>query len=247
MDDYGPMTYGQRWADVYDEWTAVQLGDEVARAAVGVLADLAAGGRVLELAIGTGRLALPLAARGLTVQGIDASEQMVGKLREKEGGGAIPVTIGDFADVGVEGQFDLVFVAFNTFFALTTQDRQIDCFRNVAGHLKSGGVFVIEAFVPDMTRFQDHQTLRVNRMTTDEVLLDASRHDPLTQTVQSQEIVISEGEVRLRPVHLRYAWPSELDVMAQLAGLALRDRWGGWDRSPFTGSSMSHVSVYGRD
>lgn len=152
--------------------------------------------------------------------------------------------MGDFADVAVEGPFDLIFVAFNTFFALTTQDRQVECFQNVAAHLNPGGAFVVEAFVPDMTRFHGHQTLRVTDVSADKVVLDASRHDPVTQTIDSQQVVVSEDGISLRPVHLRYAWPSELDVMARLAGLQLHAQWGSWDQSPFTAASTSHISVY---
>lgn len=243
MEGYGPSTYGDRWADIYDAWTDQRIGAST-QATIDGLADLAAGGRVLELAIGTGRIALGLADRGLDVHGIDASEAMVARLRAKPGGETIAVTIGDFADVAVEGRFDLVFVAFNTFFALTTQDDQVRCFANVAQHLTDGGVFVIEAFVPDLGRFDGGQTVRALRVTSELVDLEASTHDATAQTVTSQHVVISDQGLRLQPVHLRYAWPSELDLMARLAGLALRRRWAGWDRSTFTGSSGTHVSVY---
>lgn len=246
VEDYGPETYGERWAEVYDDWVMARFGEEATRVAMDALVDLAADRRVLELAIGTGRIALPLADRGLEVHGIDASEEMVARLRDKPGGGAIPVTIGDFADVGVEGEFGLVFIAFNTFFALLTQEEQLRCFQNVAEHLADGGLFVIEAFVPDLNRFEDGQTVRALQVRMEEVSLEASRHDPIAQTVVSQEVEITEEGVRFRPVHLRYAWPSELDLMARLAGLELRDRWGGWERSPFTASSGVHVSVYAR-
>lgn len=244
MDEYGPQTYGQRWADVYDQWTERLLGEDATRAAVDALYDLAAGGNVLELAVGTGRLALPLSARGLSVHGIDASPEMVAKLREKPGSDAVQTTFGDFADVDVEDSFDLIFVAFNTFFALTTQDRQVECFQNVAARLKPGGVFVVEAFVPDMTRFHGNQTLRVNHVSANALTLDASRHDSVGQTIDSQEVVITAGGIELRPIHIRYAWPSELDVMARVAVLRLDERWSDWSRSPFTGASSGHVSLY---
>lgn len=246
MEGYRPETYGDRWADVYDAWVGTFRGGLATQPAVDCLADLAAGGRVLELAIGTGRIGLPLAQRGLEVHGIDASEAMVAKLRDKPGGDAIPVTIGDFADVGVDGTFDLIFVVFNTIFALITQEEQVRCFHNVAHHLTAQGVFVVEAFVPDLTRFDRGQSLRVERVTTDQVNIDASMHDPVAQTVLAQQVAITMAGTQLRPVHLRYAWPSELDLMARLAGLELRDRWGGWDRSPFTASSGMHISVYAR-
>jgi SAM-dependent methyltransferase len=246
VEGYRPETYGDRWADVYDAWVGTFRGELATQPAVDCLGDLAAGGRVLELAIGTGRIGLPLAQRGLEVHGIDASEAMVAKLREKPGGDAIPVTIGDFADVEVDGTFDLIFVVFNTIFALITQEEQVRCFHNVAHHLTAEGVFVVEAFVPDLTRFNRGQSLRVERVTTDQVNIDASMHDPVAQTVLAQQVAITMAGTQLRPVHLRYAWPSELDLMARLAGLELRDRWGGWDRSPFTASSGMHVSVYAR-
>ena len=244
MQGYRPETYGDRWADVYDTWIERRHPGMAAQPAVDCLGDLAAGGRVLELAIGTGRIALPLAQQGLEVHGIDASEAMVAKLREKPGGDEIPVTMGDFADVGVDGTFDLIFVVFNTLFALTTQQEQVRCFANVARHLTATGMFVIEVFVPDLTRFEAGQSFRVQRVTTDEVEVDVSLHDPVTQTVVAQQLAFTRAGTQLRPVHLRYAWPGELDLMARLAGLGLRDRWAGWDRAPFTASSGAHVSVY---
>jgi SAM-dependent methyltransferase len=211
MEGYGAATYGDRWADVYDSWVRVQLDEAGTQALVDLLAELAAGGRVLELGIGTGRIALPLAERGLEVHGIDASAAMVAKLRGKPGGDAIPVTIGDFVDVGVDGTFDLIFVAFNTFFALTSQEEQIRCFHSVAQHLTANGVFVLEAFVPDVTRFDRGQSLRALHVSTDEVGFQASLHDPVTQTVKAQHVVVSQAGMRLQPVHLRYAWrPSSI-------------------------------------
>ncbi len=201
---------------------------------------------MLELAIGTGRLALPLAERGLEVHGIDASERMVAKLREKPGGDRIPVTMGDFADVGVEGRYALIFIGFNTFFALQSQDEQVRCFANVAAHLDDGGVFVVEGFVPDLARFDRGQRTNTTGVEARRLLIDASQHDPVEQRVVSQHVVITEEETKLYPVSIRYAFPSELDLMARLAGLELQNRWGGWRREPFTGDSPRHVSVYGR-
>ncbi len=201
---------------------------------------------MLELAIGTGRLALPLVERGLEVHGIDASERMVEKLRAKPGGDAIPVTMGDFADVGVEGEYRLIFIAFNTLFALLTQDDQLRCFANAAEHLTDDGLFVVEAFRPDLGRFDRGQRTNVFRVDAEQVMLDASRHDPLEQRVDSQHIVITEAGTKLYPVSIRYAFPSELDLMARLAGLELRERWGSWKREPFTADSNRHVSVYAR-
>ena len=211
-----------------------------------MLADLAGAGPALELGIGRLRLALPLAARGVAVHGIDASARMVEKLREKPGGAEIPVVLGDFAEVGVDGPFVLVFVVFSTFFGLLSQEAQVRCFRNVAARLAPDGAFVIEAFVPDPTRFSRGSNLECVRAETDMVMLGATRHDAVGQTVVSQYVMLADGGVRLYPARLRYAWPSELDLMAQLAGLRLRDRWASWRREPFTAASTSHVSVYAR-
>lgn len=242
MKDYGPETYGDRIAEVYD---GLYSGLDT-EGAVETLTELAGSGPVLELAIGTGRLALPLAERGLAVHGLDASEEMVKKLREKPGGDAIPVTMGDFADVGVEGEYRLIFIAFNTLFALLTQDDQLRCFANAAKHLMDDGLFVVEAFRPDLARFDRGQRTNVFRIDAEQVMLDASSHDPLEQRVDSQHVVITEAGTKLYPVSIRYAFPSELDLMARLAGLELRERWGSWKREPFTADSDRHVSVYAR-
>ena len=240
--DYGPETYGERHAEVYDE----RVGGCDERM-VGTLAELAGGGRALELGVGTGRVALPLAARGVEVHGIDASPAMVERMRAKPGGERVGVTFGDFAEADAPGEFSLVYVVFNTIFALLTQDDQVRCFRSVARRLAPGGVFVVEAFVPDLTLYSRGQSLRTVRTTTDAAELDASLLDAATQRVVTQHIVIGDGRVRLYPVQIRYAWPAELDLMARLAGLRLRERWSGWSREPFTSESTKHVSVYGRD
>ena len=242
MEDYGPATYGDRIAEVYDELYE-HLGD--VSAAVDLLAELAGTGRALELGIGTGRVALPLAAAGVAVEGIDASEAMVARLREKPGGADIPVSVGNFADVAVEGTFSLIYVPFTTFFALTSQAEQIRCLRNVAAHLDDGGRFVMDAWVPDPTRYRNDQVLAVNQVAADRVVLDATRHDPLTQTIRSSHIVMTDTGVRLYPVFARYAWPAELDAMALAAGLTLIDRFADYDRRPFDASSPRHVSIYG--
>jgi SAM-dependent methyltransferase len=241
---YGPETFGEWMAEGYDTWYG-NPSEAQTLESVALLRDLAAGGRVLELAIGTGRIALPLAAQGLSVHGIEASEAMVARLREKAGGEAIPVTIGDFAEVAVDGAFDLVLLVFNTLFNLTSQDDQVRCFQNVSRHLTDEGVFVVEAFVPDMADLKG-QNVRAKVVTIDSTVLEASVHDPVAQLVKYQYIEITPNGVRLYPVPQRYIWPSELDLMARLAGLELRERWGGWDRSPFSASSSSHVSVYGK-
>jgi SAM-dependent methyltransferase len=246
MSDYDASTYGERWAETYDKWVA-RLGRlDDPEVVAGRLAELAAGGPVLELAIGTGRIALPLAGRGVDVHGIDISEQMVAKLRAKPGGAKIPVTMGDFADVPVEGDYALIYVVFNTLFALLSQDDQLRCFRNAAAHLRPGGVFVIEAFVPDVTLFDRGQRVAAEHVDTDAVRLGVSSHDPVAQHVTSVHVEIERGEVRMLPVQVRYAWPSELDLMARLAGLRLRQRWGGWREEPFTAASGQHVSVFER-
>jgi SAM-dependent methyltransferase len=241
MDDYGPSTYGDRIASIYDEWHPVE---EDAEQAAEVLAGLAGDGPALELAIGTGRIAIPLAARGVSIHGIDASAAMVAKLRQKPGSADIPIELGDFADVDVGGRFRLIFVVFNTFFVLLTQEDQVRCVRNVAAHLEPGGAFVIEAFVPNPTMYSAGQRVAATSVDLDEVRLDAGRHDPSMQRVDATHVVIRHGDVRLYPVRMRYAWPSELDLMAELAGLRLRDRWADWNRAPFDASSTKHVTVY---
>jgi SAM-dependent methyltransferase len=243
MEGYEASTYGDRAAERYDELYA----DMDPAEAVEALVRLAGGrGPVLELAIGTGRIALPLAERGLEVHGVDASEAMVARLRAKPGGDRIPVTMGDFADVPVEGRFAVVFVAFNTFFALQSQEEQVRCFENVAAHLADDGVFALEAFVPDVARFDRGQRVGAIKVELDEVQFELSRYDPVDQRVTSQHVFLGPRGTELTPVVIRFAWPAELDLMARLAGLRLRERWGGWDGRPFKDQSERHVSVYGR-
>jgi SAM-dependent methyltransferase len=241
MEGYRKETYGDRIADVYDALMTV-LPDPADCA--DRLAELAGPGPALELGIGTGRVALPLASRGVEVHGIDASEAMVERLRAKPGGDAITVTFGDFADVPVEGSYPLVYVVFNTFFSLLTQEDQVRCFAAVAGHLALGGAFVVTGFVPDQTLHPGGQSVRTVQLGLDQVRLDAALHDPVAQRVDFQHVVLSGGGIRLYPGAVRYAWPSELDLMARLAGLRLRERWGGWRREPFDRASGGHVSVY---
>jgi len=238
-DAYKEDTYGERIAGIYDDWYAGY--DE---AAIDCLYRLARGGPALELGIGTGRIALPLKQRGVEVHGIDASEAMVARLRLKPGGDQIPVTFGSFADLPVEGQFSLVYVPFNTFYALLTQAEQVRCFQNVARHLRPEGVFVIEAFLPDLTRFTGRQTVRALGIENDEVRLDATQVDPVSQVITSQHIVLTEQGVRLYPVKLRYVWPAEMDLMASLASMRLQLRWGSWQGTAFTAESGKHISVY---
>ena len=240
---YDVTTYGERMAEVYDQWPGLPQNTD---AVVACLTRLAGPGPILELGIGTGRIALPLAQRGFSVHGIDASPAIVAKLRAKPGGEHIPVAIGNFADMAVEGRFTLIFVVFNTFFGLLSQDDQVRCFLGVAEHLTDDGVFVLEAFVPDLTRFDRGQRVGAHTVETDYVHLEATVHDPVQQRLVSQHAVLSEQGTRLYPVQVRYAWPSELDLMARLAGLRLQNRWGGWGQEPFTAASGSHVSVYAR-
>lgn len=244
MEGYGAQTYGDRIAGIYDQLYGTLFDVE---GTVALLAGLAGDGPVLELAIGTGRVALPLAERGVEVHGVDISDAMVERLRGKPGGAEIPVTIGNFADVPVDGRYREVFLVFNTLFALVTQEEQVRCFANVARALTNDGVFVVEAFVPDVSRFDAHQTVRVDEVTLEGAKLEVSRHDPVRQTVDSQHVILSHGSIETYPVSLRYSYPPELDLMARLAGLRLRDRWGGWRKQPFTSGSTSHVSVYERE
>jgi SAM-dependent methyltransferase len=243
MENFGPGTYGERYAVGYDDVNDLADTSDT----VDFLAGLAAGGPVLELAIGTGRIGLPLAGRGLTVDGVEYSPEMVEQLRAKPGGDGLDVVIGDMADVPVPGRYKLIFVVYNTLFNLTTQDEQVRCFGNVAEHLTDDGVFVLECFVP--TRYQglrDDQWSEVRSVETDVVRIETGRHDPVAQRLDKSHINFAEGGVQLHPVVLRYAWPAELDLMARLAGLTLKQRTGGWHGEPFTGASRRHVSVYGR-
>jgi hypothetical protein len=241
MNFYGDETYGERVAAVFDDWYADYDPD-----AINVLAELAGSGRALALGIGTGRIALPLTARNVEVQGVDSAPSMITRLRAKPQGDRVPVSLGNFADVSIDGKFALVYIVFNTFFALSSQDEQVRCFRNVAKHLSSSGCFVIEAFVPDMKRFNGGQVNWATKVTADRVELDVGQHDAAEQRVNSQKVVITDGKINLFPVQLRYAWPSELDLMAQLAGLRLRERWSDWQRNPFNSESKKHISIYER-
>jgi SAM-dependent methyltransferase len=246
MADGGdPAEYGDRIADVYDEWHGAR--DDVSPV-VEFLASWAAAGEqpVLELGIGTGRIALPLAARGLRVDGIDASERMVAQLRAKPGGADLAVTVGDFAGLPAPGgPYGLVYVVFNTFFVLLTQEEQVRCFASVAASLVPGGAFVMEAFVPDLALYdRGQQRVRVDGFAPEATRISASLHDRAGQRIRSRHLVLGADGVQTYPVELRYAWPSELDLMARLAGLEPAGRWEGWDGRPFTSASSSHVSAW---
>lgn len=242
MTEYDASTYGERIAEVYDDNLSMPQNAE---AAAEFLAAIAGKRRALELGIGTGRIALPLAARGVKVSGIDSSERMAARRRAKSGGGAaIPVTIGNFADVKDAGRFALIYVVFNTFFMLTTQEDQVRCFARVAKRLSDHGVFVIEAFVPDPTIYDRGSQIRVKSVETDRVILAVSRGGGAEQNSIGADLEITPEGIKFYPIQVRYAWPSELDLMARLAGLRLRERWANWNRAPFTDTSAAHVSVY---
>ena len=239
MNFYSDETYGERVAGVYDDWYT-----HVDPHSIDLLAELAGSGRALELGIGTGRIAVPLAERNVRVAGLDAAPSMVDRLKAKPGSENIEVKLGNFADVAIDGEFDLVYVVFNTIFALGSQEEQVRCFRNVASHLSKRGCFLIEAFVPNLNRFNGGQVNWATKVTEEVVELDVGQHDAASQQVIAQKVVITDGNIRLYPVQIRYAWPAELDLMAQLAGLRLRDRWSSWQRTPFDGQSGKHISIY---
>ncbi|MFI7027120.1 class I SAM-dependent DNA methyltransferase [Microbispora rosea] len=240
MGGFDESAYGRTIADIYDEMVEhLPTGLAVER-----VFRLAGGGPVLEFGIGTGRLALPLAARGLAVAGVDGSPDMVAALRGKPGGDRIPVTVGDFSEVRVEGRFALVLLAFNTVFALPSQEAQVRCFRNAAAHLRPGGRFVIEAWVPDPAAFRDRTSLRLLSLGDDEVVVEAARLSPAEQFMHSTRLRMTADGLRLLPANHRYAWPCELDLMARLAGMRREHRWADWSGAPFTDDSRAHVSVY---
>lgn len=242
MQEYNEATYGDKIAIDYDA-----LYPSHDPAMIDVLTELTDGGNALELGIGTGRVALPLQENGVTVCGIDASEAMVSKLRSKPGGDDIEIQVGSFADFNLDARFQLIYVVFNTFFALLTQKEQVQCFRSVREHLAPSGFFLIEAFVPDLCRFVDQQTVRVVEQLEDAVRIEVSQLKLDSQQVRTHHILLSQEGIRMFPVRIRYAWPSELDLMAQIAGLSLRDRWASWDKAAFTRNSKMHISVYRSD
>jgi SAM-dependent methyltransferase len=234
--------FGERAAASYDERSAAMYDPAVVGPVVDVLAGLAGDGAALELGIGTGRIALPLAERDVRVAGIDSSEAMVSRLRAKPGAERIEVVIGDFADTRVGGEFSLAYLVFNTIFNLVTQDAQVACFENAAAHLRPGGRFVIETGVPQLQQLPLGQTVLPFRADPEGVSFDV--YDVVTQRFSSQHYYLVDGRVEAFPVEFRYAWPAELDLMGRLAGLALEDRWAGWRQEPFTNLSRGHVSVY---
>jgi SAM-dependent methyltransferase len=234
--------FDERVAARYDEDEPEMFDPAVVDPAVDFLVELAGEGRALELAIGTGRIALPLAQRGVPVHGIDMSKAMVARLREKPGGDDIGVTIGDFATTTVEGTFSVAYLVFNTIQNLTTQAEQVACFRNVAAHLEPGGCFVIEVGVPSLRRLPPGETIRAFHLS--ETRWGIDEFDVARQGLTSHHFQIVDGRVERNSVPFRYVWPEELDLMAQLAGMSLRERWSGWKREPFTNESRKHVSVW---
>jgi SAM-dependent methyltransferase len=238
----GDGYFDERVAARYDESAAEMFDAVVVDPVVDLLAELAAGERALELGIGTGRIALPLAQRGVPVHGIELSKAMVGRLRAKPGAADIGVTIGDFATATADGTFSLAYVVFNTIFNLTTQAAQVACFCNVASHLAPGGCFVIETDVPELRLLPPGETIRAFHVS--ETRWGIDEYDVAAQGLTSHHFEIVDGRVERLSVPFRYAWPSELDLMAQLAGMSLRERWSGWGREPFTSDSCRHVSVW---
>lgn len=240
MSDDG--VFDEPVAATYDESSAGMFAAEVVAPVVDFLAGLADGGRALEFGVGTGRIALPLAKRGVPVHGIDLSRAMVARLEDKPGADGIAVTIGDFATTTVEGSFAVVYLVFNTIGNLTTQAAQVACFRNAAAHLEPGGCFVIEFVVPELQRLAPGDTLHAFSLREDHWGMD--EYDVVTQQATSHHLRIRDGKLERFATPWRYAWPAELDLMAQLAGLSLRERWGGWKREPFTAASRAHISVW---
>ncbi|MFE7122631.1 class I SAM-dependent DNA methyltransferase [Streptomyces sp. NPDC057617] len=241
MDDQDGY-FGERVAATYDDSSGGEFDPGVIGTTADFLAGLAGDGRALELAIGTGRIALPLSHRGVPVHGIDMSRAMVARLRGKPGGDAIGVTIGDFATTRVDGTFSVAYLVFNTIMNLTTQAAQVNCFRNAAAHLGPGGCFVVEVMIPELRKLPPGQN--VVPFHTGPTGWAYDIYDVATQEMSSNYVEVVDGRGEYRPIPFRYVWPSELDLMTQLAGLRLRERWDGWTREPFTGESRQHVSVW---
>jgi SAM-dependent methyltransferase len=234
--------FDERVAARYDESSPEMFEPAVVDPAVDFLVELAGNGRALELAIGTGRIALPLSQRGVPVHGIDMSNAMVARLRTKPGGADIGVTIGDFTTTTVDGTFSVAYLVFNTISNLTTQAAQVACFRNVAAHLAPGGCFVIEVGIPRLQQLPPGETLLANYV--GETTWGFDEYDVARQGLVSHHFRSIDGQVERNSVPFRYTWPSELDLMAKLAGMRLRERWSGWKREPFTSNSDKHVSVW---
>jgi SAM-dependent methyltransferase len=242
LTEIGDGYFDERVASSYDDDENRMFDPAVIEPTVDFLAGLANGGRALELGIGTGRIALPLAARGVEVHGIDRSRAMTDRLRAKPGGSEIEITIGDFATAEVDGTFRLAYLVFNTIMNLTTQAEQVACFRNVAAHLEPGGRFVIEVGVPDLQRLPPGERFVV--FDGSETHLGIDEYDVANQGLISHHFEVRDGALTKSSGPYRYVWPAELDLMAGIAGLRLRDRWAGWKGEPFTSDSRQHVSVW---
>jgi len=234
FDERIAKSYDEKWPEIFDP--------AVVGPAVSFLVDLAGSGAALELGIGTGRIALPLSERGVRVHGIELSPAMVAEMRTKPGADAIEVTIGDFAATRVEGSFGLAYLVRNTIMNLTTQDEQVQCFQNVASHLLPGGCFVIEVTVPQLQRLPPGETVRAFTVTPTHLGFD--EFDVARQIAFSHHYWVVDGKLETFSAPFRYVWPSELDLMARLAGMTLRERWSDWNREPLTSASTSHISVW---
>jgi SAM-dependent methyltransferase len=234
--------FGEGVAQRYDESSADMFDPDVVGPVVDFLAQLAGDGAALELGVGTGRIALPLSERGVRVHGIDLSEAMVAQLREKPGGERIEVAIGDFATTRVDGTFSLAYLVFNTINNLTSQDAQVACFENVSAHLEPGGCFVIEVGVPGLRTLPPGKAHQVFAFGPDHIGVD--EYDPANQGLVSHHLFPAADRWELRSIPFRYVWPAELDLMARLAGMRVRERWSGWKREPFTSDSTKHISVW---
>jgi SAM-dependent methyltransferase len=234
--------FGESVAAVYDDYERAEFDAETIDATVAFLADLAEDGLALEFGVGTGRIALPLARRGVPTHGIDLSRAMVARLRAKPGGEDMSVSIGDFATTTVGGSFSLVYLVCNTIMNLTTQEAQVACFRNAAAHLRPGGRFVIKVMIPELRRLPPDETLHVFDASDTHWGID--EYDVANQGLVSHHFEAVGGDFERSSIPFRYVWPSELDLMAQLAGMTLRERWGGWRREPFRSESREHVSVW---
>jgi len=236
FDERVAKSYEAKWPEIFEP--------AVVDAAVSFLAGLAGSGAALELGVGTGRIALPLSQRGVRVHGIELSPAMVAEMRTKPGADAIGVTIGDFATTRVEGSFELAYLVRNTITNLTTQDEQVQCFQNVAAHLRPGGCFVIEVYIPELQRLPPGET--VHAFTVTPTHLAFEEYDLAMQIAFSHHYWVVDGQLETFTAPFRYVWPSELDLMARLAGMTVRERWSNWNREPFTSASRSHISVWKR-
>jgi SAM-dependent methyltransferase len=237
----GDNSYGDDYVDVYDQY--FDSRDNASEVAA-LLSSLAAGKRALEFGIGTGRLAIPLAAAGIEVHGIDNSQAMLDAMKAKAGAAAIRSYLGDATTLRVPGEFQLVFIGFSTIYLLGSQEMQVRCFRNAADHLPQGGKFLVEAFLHDRLQWSTVEQFSTTGVERDRVTVRAAIHDPVEQVIKLQHMTIGTGGVSFRPNRLRYIWPSELDLMGQLAGMRLLARWGDWKKTPFSAHSASMVSVY---